>query len=218
MDDEKRSNKEILELKSRLDSIKSQSEKGESNNEKRSNLQIFKIDSLIRLTNDLQYNLEPFIQQAKRKYPSLNDREALEKFRNDIRALEAKTVDLEKKVRPRELTSIQQTVLVNELSKTPAAVFISGKFLDVECANFVKQLDSLFRKSGWKTVLNFNALPDFKGISVFSRNPNQLLNIKDHIKNSFQKVGFQVLEQVLPDNKLDPWPTGNYVVIVVSEK
>lgn len=111
-----------------------------------------KIDELLSGNAALNDRLEPFEELAKRYYPGVEESEALERLRGDVASVRERTTQLESKTSLRSLNEEQSTRLEQALralgSREVDIVAVMG---DQEAFQFAKQLDVVFKRSGWQS-------------------------------------------------------------------
>ena len=96
--DDRQHRNETGQLTSALENLKKETATLRSEAKQSGKEQQSQMVELIEGNKKLQNSLAPFQALAKMRYPGLEDREALEKLRSDITAVEKRAADLEKKI------------------------------------------------------------------------------------------------------------------------
>ena len=177
--------------------------------------------------DSLNYQLTPFKQLAKDKYPNLNENEALIKLKQDINLLQGKTDflqnrtnELEEKLKPRKLTDVQKKSILSLLKDEHFPIFISSKMMDTECYQFAKQISDVLKHAGWGVFLSDakTSIVDFQGIGIFSFPDNSFMKAENKLINTFTSVGIVAEKISIPRNKMGEFPNSPCIVLIVGGK
>lgn len=177
--------------------------------------------------SELNNQLKPFKNIAKSKYPNLNENEGLIKLQNHIFEIERKTVqlqekatELENKVKPRELSEDQKSLLYSSLKEKRFPIFISSKMMDTESLHFAEQIYNVIEKARWPAFLSkaMTSIIDFEGVGIFSFPDNNFPEAENILLKAFEKAQIKVQKVTVPRNKMGEFPATPCIVLVVGGK
>lgn len=128
------------------------------------------IDDAKRERKEIYDLLEPFTEIANQKFPDETDSTALSKLASELSNLKKKTKELEKRITPPKLSSVNKIKLIKNLTKYSKINVILRRENSPSLIPFIDDLVEVFEKSGWNIIKNEVMIIDsIDGVIIYGK-------------------------------------------------
>jgi hypothetical protein len=166
-------------------------------------------------TAELKSMLQPVLELAHTKYPSLTSSEGIHKLTREFRDLKAQVSNFQETSGPWHLTNEQLIKLRNfptPIHKSPIKVVPDA--FDGESGIYATQLAKALKSAGWNTVISGNCLEGFRGITMLSvrTTPPDFFPLFDYLHN----IGLPMIKHEIGQGTLSVTTDPGDIIIVVG--